>query len=84
MKYAVFFKRYIFTKVFDPTLLGATQGKDNSYLGAFDQTLTFYAQQKGCSKEEALSQAIEEFSQLENPEVQAQIAEQITQQREAI
>jgi hypothetical protein len=24
MKYALFFKRYIFTKVFDPALLGAT------------------------------------------------------------
>lgn len=77
IKYALFFKRYIFTKVYDPTLLGATQGKDNAYLATFDHTLTVYAQSKGCSKEEALTVAIDEFAQLENPEVQAQIMEQL-------
>lgn len=83
IKYALFFKRYIFTKVFDPTLLGATQGKENAYLATFDHTLTVYAQFKGCSKEEAVTVAIEEFSQLENPEVQGKIMEQLSKQREA-
>lgn len=69
IKYTLFFKRYIFTKVFDPAFIGATEGKDNQYLATLDHTATIYAQTNGCSKEEALSQAIEEFSQLENPEI---------------
>ena len=84
MKYTLFFKRYIFTKVFDPALLGATQGKDNIYLSTLDRAITLYAQMNACSKEEALSVAVDEFSQLENPEVQAEIREQIAKQKEGV
>mgnify|MGYP003339685257 CR=1 FL=1 len=35
-----------------------------------------------CSKEEALSTAVEEFSQMENPDVQAQIRETLAKLKE--
>ena len=84
MKYTLFFKRYIFTKVFDPAFIGAKEGKDNQYLATLDHTATIYAQSNGCSKEEALSHAVEEFSQLENPEIQAQLREHIAKHKEAV
>lgn len=86
MNYTLFFKRYVMTRLFDPNFIGTTNSKDmasDSMLAKFDRACSFFAQNKGCSKEEALAQALEEFTQLENLEVQAQIKEQIAQQMDA-
>ncbi len=57
------------TKVYDPKLLGTNEDLENPnpYLQNFERCVTLFAQSKNISKEEALSEAIQEFSKLEDP-----------------
>jgi hypothetical protein len=89
MSYSLFYKRAIFSKAFDPRYIGvkdpqAAQAIQTPYLQNFERIVTYYAQSKNISKEEALNTALNELEELESEKVQAELKEEIAQSIRAV